>query len=153
MQKVLAVLAITLLVTACSPPAPTAPVDSGSAQQSSAVDAATTDPLAIAATPTVSAEIGIPVALHPRVSRIDGDWGWLVAQPWTPEGAAIDWSQTRLAGAAEHGAMDASGTVYVLLKRENGAWGIVNHAIAPTDVAWEGWAQQYGAPASLFATQ
>lgn len=152
MRRILAVAAFSILA-ACTPPAPPSPPDAPPATPGSAADAATTDPLALAATPAVSAEIGIPVALHPSVSRIDGDWGWLVAQPWTPEGAAIDWSQTQLASRAENGVMDESGTVYVLLKRENGAWQVVRHVVAPTDVAWENWHQEYGAPASLFATQ
>lgn len=145
-------LTALMLLAACTPPAPSAPTDAVPSTPGTTADTIT-DPLAIAAAPTISADIGVPVTLHPRVSRTDGDWGWIVAQPWTPEGAAIDWSQTLHASRAENGVMDSSGAVYVLLKRENGAWRVINHAVAPTDVAWEGWAQQYGAPDALFATQ
>ena len=150
MRRVLALIAFTLLA-ACTPPAPS--TEGGdTVTPGSTIDAAT-DPLAIAATPVIGEDIGVPVSLAPRVSRIDGDWGWLIAQPWTPDGAAIDWSQTRHASRAENGVMDSSGTVYVLLKRENGSWRVVEHTVAPTDVAWLDWPQRHGAPASLFVTE
>lgn len=147
MRRVLAVLAL-FSIAACTPPAP-APDTPGS----STAEEAQTDPLAAAAAPTISEDIGIPIVLTPRVSRTDGDWGWLVAQPWTPEGAAIDWSQTRHASRAENGVMDSSGTVYVLMRREGGAWRVVDSAVAPTDVAWADWADRHGAPASLFVIE
>lgn len=151
MRRVLAIVAFTLLA-ACSPPAP-APSSDGDASSPGSSAGVSADPLAVAAAPAISEDIGIPVTLAPSVSRIDGDWGWLVAQPWTPDGAAIDWSQTQHASRAENGAMDSSGTVYVLLKRENGAWRVVEHIVAPTDVAWLDWPQRHGAPESLFATE
>lgn len=151
MRHVLALIAFTLLA-ACTPPAP-APAEGDDASIPGSSADAISDPLALAAAPVISEDIGIPVSLAPRVSRTDGDWGWIVAQPWTPEGAAIDWSQTRHASRAENGAMDSSGTVYVLLKRENGAWRVVEHTIAPTDVAWLDWPQRHGAPESLFVTE
>lgn len=140
------------LLAACTPPSPE-PSTEGGAQTPGAITEASTDPLAIAAAPTISEDIGVPVTLAPSVTRIDGEWGWLIAQPWTPEGAAIDWSQTRHASRAENGAMDSSGAVYVLLKQENGAWRVVEHTIAPTDVAWLDWPQRHGAPESLFVTE
>ena len=151
MRYVLAIAAFTLL-TACTPPAPSTSTEANVTTPGSTADSST-DPLAIAAAPAISEDIGVPVTLAPRVSRTDGDWGWLIAQPWTPEGAAIDWSQTRHASRAENGVMDSSGTVYVLLKRENGAWRVVEHTIAPTDVAWLDWPQRHGAPESLFVTE
>ncbi len=151
MRRVLAIAAFTLLA-ACTPPAP-APSTEGDTSTPGSSAGVSTDPLAVAAAPAISEDIGIPVTLAPTVSRTEGDWGWLVAQPWTPDGAAIDWSQTRHASRAENGAMDSSGTVYVLLKRENGAWRVVEHIVAPTDVAWLDWPQRHGAPESLFATE
>lgn len=150
MRRVLALVAFTILA-ACTPPAPSAPSEPGASSPGSVAEA-TTDPLALAAAPAISTAIGVPVALHPSISRTDGEWGWLIAQPWTPEGAAIDWSQTQYAQRAADGALDGDGTTYVLLRQQNGQWTVVASAVGPTDVAWAGWAQQYGAPESLFAT-
>lgn len=150
MRHVLALLAVAL-AAACTPPAPT-PGEGDAGTPGSTIDAAT-DPLAIAAAPAISEEIGIPVSLTPSVSRVEGDWGWLVAQPWTPVGAAIDWSQTRYAERASEGVLDGQGTTYVLLKREGGQWRVQAFAVGPTDVAWADWSQRYGAPASIFVTE
>lgn len=151
MRGLLALIAFTLLA-ACTPPAQAPSAEGDATTPGAAVDAST-DPLAIAAAPTVSEEIGIPVSLVPTVSRTDGDWGWLVAQPWTPEGAAIDWSQTRYAERASEGVLDGQGTTYVLLKREGGQWRVQAFAVGPTDVAYEDWDDRYGAPSSIFVTQ
>ena len=150
MRHVLALIAFTL-IAACTPPAP-APAEGDATIPGSSADAAT-DPLALAAAATVGEQIGVPVSLVPRVSRVEGDWGWLIAQPWTPDGAAIDWSQTRYALQASEGVLDGAGTTYVLLKRENGAWRVVDSVVGPTDVAYGDWAQRHGAPASLFVTE
>jgi len=150
MRQVLVLIAFTVLA-ACTPPA-SAPSTEGDASTPGASADATTDPLAIAAAPTISEQIGVPVSLVPRVSRVEGDWGWLIAQPWTPEGAAIDWSQTSYALQASEGVLDGAGTTYVLLKRENGAWRVIDSVVGPTDVAWGDWHQRHGAPQSIFVT-
>ena len=102
-----------------------------------------------AATPAVSATIGQPISLSPTTVNVQDDWAWVVAQPQTPEGGAIDWSATSFAEDAALGVLDGGGTTYVLLKRENGAWRVLDHVVGPTDVAWINWPTQYGAPAEL----
>lgn len=32
---------------------------------------------------------------------------------------------------------------------ENGTWSVVTHVIAPTDMAWLSWPNEYGAPAEI----
>lgn len=150
-MRAMSISVLALALAACSPPAQT-PTNADPSTPGSPTTDVSTDPLAIAAAPAIGTEIGMPVALTPSVSRTEGDWGWIVAQPWTPEGAAIDWSQTRYAERAAQGVLDGQGTTYVLLKRENSAWRVVEFAVGPTDVAWEGWGREHGAPASLFAT-
>lgn len=142
-------VALALSVAACSEPA--APPSAPSAPAASeAPDPATAraDVLAASA-PIVSATIGLPVSLSPTTVNIQDDWAWVVAQPQTPEGGAIDWSATTFAEDAELGVLDGGGTTYVLLKRENGAWRVLDHVVGPTDVAWINWPTQYGAPAEL----
>jgi hypothetical protein len=149
MRKLIVVLA--LIAAACSP-APsekTAEAPStGSAGEAQAPDPER-DAMIAALSPRASTEIGIPVTFTATAKRTEGDWGWLVAQPWTPDGAAIDWSTTRYATQAQAGVLDGGGTTYALLKRENGQWSVVALAIGPTDVAYADWPQRYGAPASL----
>lgn len=145
------IVALALFAAACSPPsqqetseAPTTPGAATTEAPDPERDAMAAA-LATAATPA----IGIPVSFTVTTKRVDGDWGWLIAQPWTPEGAAIDWSTTRYATQAQEGALDGGGTTYALLHRENGEWRVVDFAVGPTDVAYADWPQRYGAPPAL----
>ena len=102
-----------------------------------------------ALTPVIAAEIGGPVRLDLKQVNVQEEWAWLAVQPLRPDGSAIVWSTTALASRYENGAMDESGATYALLEQENGAWRIVTHVIAPTDMAWLSWPAEYGAPAEI----
>jgi hypothetical protein len=99
--------------------------------------------------PVVSEDVGQPVSFTIDTVRVDNDWGWLVVQPQASAGGEIDWSQTKYATQAAEGVLDGGGTTYALLRRQGGAWTVVDLAVGPTDAAYIGWPQRYGAPASL----
>lgn len=135
-------VAVALSVAACSqpaePPVPAAP-------EAPSADAAT-EALLIVLTPVVSAEIGQPIRFDPTSVSVRDQWAYVVGDPRQTDGAALDWSTTALASRYEHGAMDESGATHVLLKQEAGVWRVVTYVIAPTDVAWLSWPQDYGVP-------
>jgi hypothetical protein len=147
------VFVLAALGVACSPPAqknaeapagePGVPAEASNPEQ---------EAMTAALAPRVQAEIGQPVSFTVTTMRVENDWGWLVAQPWTPDGAQIDWSQTRYAERAAEGMLDGGGTTYALLRRENGQWRVVDFAVGPTDVAYADWSARHGAPASLMQT-
>ncbi|MDT8760978.1 hypothetical protein MZO42_19945 [Sphingomonas psychrotolerans] len=85
-----------------------------------------------------------------RVDRLEreGDWAFLLATMQGPDGQPFDYRETPLAEAAQQGFV--SRTYAALLRRGAGGWEVVAKAIGPSDVAWEGWSKQYGAPAALF---
>jgi hypothetical protein len=145
-------VALVVFAAACSPPAPkteAAPGEPGIPVETSNPER---DAMTAALAPLVQAEIGLPVSFTVTTMRVENDWGWLVAQPWTPDGTQIDWSQTRYAQRAADGVLDGGGTTYALLRRENGQWRVVDFAVGPTDVANADWSERHGAPASLMAT-
>ncbi len=136
--------AILALAAACSQPPANTEI-SNSPAASSENSAA----MISALTPIVAAEIGAPVRLEIKQVNVQQEWAWVTVQPLQPDGSAITWSTTALASRYENGAMDESGYTYALLKQENGAWRIVTHVIAPTDMAWLSWPTEYGAPADI----
>ncbi|GAM99610.1 hypothetical protein U91I_03264 [alpha proteobacterium U9-1i] len=140
MRTAFAVLA--LITAACTPPAEAPSINAEIAENEDAA-------ILSALTPVLTAEIGAPLRLEITQLNVQDEWAWIAVQPLQPDGAAIVWSTTALADRYENGAMDESGAAYALLKLENGAWRIVTHVIAPTDVAWLSWPADYGAPASL----
>lgn len=89
-----------------------------------------------------------PAALDVRqLQALDG-FAFLRAQMTSPGGAPLDFGDTPLADSAAAGGVSRS---YVaLLRRDSGAWRIVADRVGPTDVAWETWSEDYGAPAALF---
>jgi len=143
------VLALAAFAMACSPPAPkteAAPGEPGIPAEAPNLER---DAMTAALAPRVQAEIGQAVSFTVTTMRVENDWGWLVAQPWTSDGTQIDWSQTRYAERAAEGTLDGGGTTYALLRRENGQWRVVDFAVGPTDVAWADWSERYGAPEGL----
>lgn len=137
---------VLALLAACSPSTQESQEESA---ETSVASVAQTDPLALALTPTLSQDIGRPISLSVLTSATDGDWGWIVADPTTPEGAQIDWPQTNYADELLEDELDQDGRTYALLRLENGQWRVVEFAVGPTDVAWTDWPQRHGAPASL----
>ncbi len=112
------------------------------------IDADTRAAIVDSARAPAVAELGKPVLLRVAHLKASGDWAFLRADMQGPGGAPIDYAGTPLAEAARNGAV--SPVYAALLRREGGAWQVVAHAVGPTDVAWDGWAGQYGAPRDIF---
>jgi hypothetical protein len=114
----------------------------GSAERTAILDAARQ--------PAVN-ELGKPVQfVVKQIDVLDG-WAFLHARMQSPGGQTIDYAGTRYAEADAHG--HKSSSYAALLKRQGDAWNVVAYSVGPTDVAWIGWAQEYGAPAVLFEIQ
>ena len=102
-----------------------------------------------AARAPVAQALGKPILFKVRQLRTAGRWAFLLADMEERGGAPLSYAGTPQAEAAEQGMMSR---VYAALLRKDGAvWTVVDHAIGPTDVAWEGWGAKYGAPHALFA--
>lgn len=140
-------IALAALAVSCSPPAQQTAETPEVAAPSP--DASREAVLAVL-TPAVSTEVGQPVLLQPGTVNVSDGWAYVDAQVRTPAGSEMDWTTTNLASRYEHGAMDTGGGVHALLRNENGdAWVVVEHVIAPTDVAWIGWTEAHGVPAGV----
>lgn len=132
---------------ACTPPAATTTAGEDASQRAPAD--ATTQALLAVLTPVVTQEIGAPVRLDTTTMNVRDEWAYVVAEPRNIDGSAIDWTATNLASRWENAVMDESGTVHALLKLENGGWTLLEHVIAPTDVAWIDWASRHGVPPDI----
>lgn len=97
--------------------------------------------------PAVKA-LGKPVLFRVKRLRRDGDWAFLLADMEEAGGHPLNFAGTPLAEDARNGAV--SRTYAALLHRQGDHWTIAANAVGPTDVAWEGWAGQFGAPSALF---
>jgi hypothetical protein len=134
------------LLSACSPPkAPeTAPAATEQAIATEA-DAATRNAVLAALTPAIEGDLGTKVSFRPEIVRTMGDWAWVSAEAVNLDGTLIDISRTRYANAEKEGVFDGP-RVNALLKRSGAGWAVTTFVVGSTDVAWEVWPQQYGAP-------
>ncbi|MEP3045967.1 MAG: hypothetical protein ABJL55_07795 [Roseibium sp.] len=85
--------------------------------------------------PLLEARLGAPVEFVVDWMQVGGGWAFVGLAPQRPGGAAIDLRQTTYAEQSEW--MDGIQT-YALLKHQYNRWNIVDYAIGPTDVFWQG---------------
>lgn len=113
---------------------------------------ATTSPEAQAILKSALADLvgtlGKPARLEVDGLRVSGEWAFLHAAIQTPGGQPIDYKGTPFAEAAEAGGMSRS--YAALLRGHATEWKLVKSALGPTDVAWQSWSEQFGAPTAIF---
>ncbi|SII10781.1 Uncharacterised protein [Mycobacteroides abscessus subsp. bolletii] len=89
----------------------------------------------------IEADLGKPVKLEVRNFHRAGDWAFLDGQLQDTNGQPVDYSGTPFAEAAANGGK--SKRYDGLLKQTGPKWSILESAIGPTDVPWEGWKAKY----------
>lgn len=148
MKKLFAALVVAALA-ACSPPVAKAPETPAPEAAASALvseaDAATRNALLMALTPAIEKDLGTKVSFKPEIVRTMGDWGYIQADAVNLDGTPVDISRTHYAGADKEGVFDGP-RVNALLKRSGEAWTVTTFIVGSTDVAWESWPKEFGAP-------
>ncbi|WP_260583321.1 hypothetical protein [Sphingopyxis sp. PET50] len=99
--------------------------------------------------PAIEADLGQPVQFVVRKLRKQNEWAFAHVMPQTKAGTPVDYSGTRYAEALREGMFD-DGDIFALLENKKGAWTVRDFVVGPTDVAYAGWPEQYGAPYPLF---
>lgn len=89
-----------------------------------------------------------PVRFRVDHLRVRGGWAFLQATPQRPDGRPLDYRGTPYQEARDAGAFDDQATV--LLRREGAAWRVVAFNLGATDVVWEPWPVEFGAPREIF---
>ena len=97
----------------------------------------------------VAREIGVTLRFEVRDLRMLNGWAFADVKPIHPRGSGTyDYAGTPLEEEWNEGLMDDG--IVALLRLRDGRWTVVQMAIGPTDVAWEGWDDEFGAPSALF---
>jgi hypothetical protein len=136
----------------------------GCAVDATASDAATTDE-AITSTERAAIMNALRVKVRPELRNQDivfnvseghfkaqSGYAFLSGQiQLRSTGAPVDYRGTEYQQYIDEGWFDDH--IDALLKKESGGWKVVTHVIGATDVAWEGWWEEYGAPRSIFPGQ
>lgn len=101
-----------------------------------------------AARGTAMRDLGKPVRFVVKNLNAENEWAFLYARMVDPNGAPLSYEGTPFAEAAQHG-LKSDSYAALLWKSERG-WDVLIHVVGPTDVAWQGWGQKFGAPNALF---
>jgi len=126
------------------PPSESAPMDVGR-------DDPRRKALLDALRPSIEADLGQALIFEVQTLRESGGSAFAAVSPRTPDGTPVDFAKTRHAQRLEDGVLDGD-TVYAILQHRDGRWQVQEYVVGPTDVAWAGWAQDYGAPEAIFLT-
>ena len=85
--------------------------------------------------PMLEARVGPPVEFVVDWMRSGNGWAFVQLSPQRPGGGAINLYQTTYANQAEY--MDGVFTV-ALLRFQYNRWNLIDFAVGPTDVFWQG---------------
>ena len=102
-----------------------------------------------AARATFEADTSGPIEFVVRRLNVLGDWVFGDVRLQRPGGGAIDWSKTKYAADVKQGMFDTGGSFF-LLRRNGGAWAVIEFSTGPTDVIWDGWRTERNLPRALF---
>lgn len=101
--------------------------------------------------PTIERDLGQKVLFRVKTLSVQEGFAFLEVAALTPSGIPIDYSKTHYRKQMDEGVFDnTDAPVIALMRYSKGAWRVATFVIAPTDVAYAGWWQKYGAPRSLF---
>jgi len=85
--------------------------------------------------PMLEARVGPPVEFVVDWMRSGNGWAFVQVSPQRPGGGAIDLYRTTYANQAEY--MDGIVT-FALLRFQYDRWNLIDFAVGPTDVFWQG---------------
>ncbi|MBO6512213.1 MAG: hypothetical protein JJ866_15480 [Roseibium sp.] len=83
----------------------------------------------------MEARLGPPVEFVVDWMRSGNGWAFVQVSPQRPGGGRIDLSRTTYAMQAEY--MDGVST-FALLRYQYDRWNLIDYAVGPTDVFWQG---------------
>ncbi|WP_428648209.1 hypothetical protein [Roseibium sp.] len=85
--------------------------------------------------PMLEARVGPPVEFVVNWMRSGNGWAFVQLSPQRPGGGKIDISRTTYADGADY--MDGLVT-FALLRQQFDRWNLIDFAVGPTDVFWQG---------------
>jgi hypothetical protein len=124
----------------------------GNAQNISTPERGTPERKAIldALRPSVEADLGQKVEFVPSIFNVGGDWAFLYGAVQQPGGQPLDLQKLKHPGLAANRDEEMwENNFQALLRRENGAWMLVEQALSCTDVCWLDWAERKDLPKGL----
>lgn len=96
--------------------------------------------------PAAELDLAVPIEFVVRHLRVDGPWAFFSGDMQKPGGAQIKCSEIRF---PDDCSMMDGFSIYALMSRQGNRWRLRDMHIAPTDVSWSAWPEQFGVPCAL----
>ncbi|MGA9767698.1 MAG: hypothetical protein WBV94_01560 [Blastocatellia bacterium] len=80
--------------------------------------------------------------------KVKSNWAFLRGVPRQPGGKKMDYKGTEYQSAIDDGVFDD--WICAILKKEKDKWKVVRYVIGATDVAYEGWDEEFGIGPDIF---
>ena len=96
----------------------------------------------------VEKDLGQAIMFQVKTLRVTPEWAFLHGIPKRADGKPVDYSKSIYAPIADDGAFSAEAAV--LLAREGTGWRLVTYSVGFSDVVWETWDEEFGAPSWLW---
>ncbi len=111
----------------------------GSAERTAVLDAARAP---------VEKDLGQAIIFQVKTLRVTPEWAFLHGIPKRADGKPVDYSKSIYADDAKGDAF--SGQAAVLLVRDGAGWRLVTYSVGFSDVVWDSWDEEFGAPSWLW---
>jgi hypothetical protein len=98
--------------------------------------------------PPVERELHRAVIFKVDHLKLQNGWAFIRGVPKQPDGRPINYKDTKYEAARREGMFDD--WICALLRRKGTKWTVVEFVIGATDVPYEGWDREHGAPSSIF---
>jgi hypothetical protein len=137
-------LSLCMLIFVAAAPASAQPVvhpERGSALRADVLNAAR---------PVFARDVGGQIEFVVRHLNVMGNWAFGDVQLQRPGGHPINWAKTKYGEDFKEGMFDPAGSFF-LTRRTAAGWTVLKFATGPTDIAWDGWRQEFHLPNALFA--
>ena len=80
--------------------------------------------------------------------RVQANWAFVKGIPQAPGGGKVDYRKTEYQQMIKDGIFD--NWICALLQKKNGKWTVKRYVIGATDVVYEPWPGEFGAPKAIF---
>ena len=80
--------------------------------------------------------------------KVMSGWAFMTGKPLRSAGKNVDYKKTIYREAVDSGAFDD--WICALWRKQGSKWRLVRYAIGATDVVWDPWPKDFGAPKAIF---
>ncbi|MDX2309272.1 MAG: hypothetical protein NW216_13610 [Hyphomicrobium sp.] len=96
----------------------------------------------------IEKDLGQPIVFEIKSLRVSDEWAFVYGKPKRESGGEVDWRKSIYADDVKDDSF--SRLAAVLLARDGQGWRVITYSVGFSDVVWQSWDEEFGAPAWLW---